>query len=98
MVDGLASSGDKAAKRTQKKIIVDATKKNQKVKSATAAAILSQSMGSEAGTLQGIVSGSTVPGTRMTRRTGQRRANAPGRTLTPSQTKIVIMGDSDSDD
>ena len=98
MVDGLARGGDKAAKRTQKKIIREAARKNQNVPTATAAAIFSQSMGDEAGTARGIVSGKTMPGTKMTMHTGQHWANAPGHTLAPSQTKLMILGDSDSDD
>ena len=39
LVDGLAASGDKAAKRTQKVIIDDAARKGYFAKSATAAAV-----------------------------------------------------------
>ena len=97
MVDGLAQSGDKAGRRTRKKIIKHAQKKNFWVTSATAAAIASQSTGDEAGVAKGIASSTVMPQSRMLSVSSQGMTNAPGRTLTPSQTKLIIMGDPDSD-
>ena len=91
MVDGLAESGDKAAKRTQKKIIDDAAHKGVVVKSATAGAIFSQ--GDEPGVQMGILS-SKIPNRRLTE--SHRGRRLPGRTLTPSAAKVAILGDDDS--
>jgi hypothetical protein len=93
MVDGLAESGDRAGRKTQKKIIDDAARTGVVVKSATAGAIASQ--GDEPGQMKGLVSFKNMPATRMTEsRSGQHLA---GKTLTPSAAKVAILGDDDSD-
>ena len=90
MVDGLAQSGDEAGRRTQKKMIDNAAQKGVGFKSATAVAIASQ--GDSAGVQGGIRSSTNMPATRMLHVTGQGASNAVGATLTPSQTKVIILG------
>lgn len=108
MVDGLAESGDEAAKRTQKKIVADAARKGHKTKTATGAAIAMQ--GDEAGTQKGIVSSKNMQKTtytmgsskvsfegknvaRLGSMTSHSGANAPsGTQIAPSQSKVLLMG------
>ena len=94
MVDGLAESGDRAGRKTQKMIIDDAAHKGIVVKSATAGAIASQ--GDEPGVQMGILSSSRkMPTARMTESRSGRQLT--GMTLTPSAAKVAILGDDDSD-
>ena len=107
MVDGLAASGDEAAKRTQKKIVDDAARKGIVTKTATGAAIASQ--GDEAGVQKGIITNKNMDETSY--KTGSSKVKAEGKKVThlsmmnqnsanmpagtqvaPSQTKVIIMG------
>ncbi len=108
MVDGLAMSGDEAAKKTQKKIVDDAARKGLDTKSATAAAIASQ--GDEAGVHKGIFSNKNMD--KATYKTGSSKVSAEGKAvqrlggmashnnanspagtqIAPSQSKVVLMG------
>lgn len=108
MVDGLADSGDKAAKQIKIKMIDSQVALGRNPTSATQAAILSN--GDEAGVSTGIASGSVhgparfmkgmsavkiegMPAVNLITVTGQDAAtNAAGTTISPSQVKVLIQG------
>jgi hypothetical protein len=91
MVDGLASSGDKAGRNTQKVMIAQVAGANPWVGTATAAALVGRTRGDDSGSAGGIVTSTSAPSTRMLQSTSSPASNSPGATLTPSQTKLMIM-------
>ena len=90
MVDGLAASGDEAAKRTKKKIIDSAAEEGYSADSATAASIAGY--GDEAGTIGGIVSSKQMRKGRF--RMGASKVKAEGKKIVHATAMTAHNGSS----